>query len=119
MSLPQRNAVLVLVRQPGSTDEWRDDEVVEGTQAFAGAAPAYYLERRERQSNRQTEDLLVRRTLLLERDVPPVDWQTEMELEFTVDGEPGTQAGTVKNVERRRYSPAGPVQTTRLTLEDA
>ena len=117
--IPQRNAVLVRARQPGSSDEWSDAEVEEGAQAFQGAAPAYYMEKRDRQTNRQTEDLLVRRTLILERGVPPVEWESEMEVEFTVDGEPATRTATVKNVETRRFAPAGSVQTTRLTLEDA
>jgi hypothetical protein len=117
--IPQANATVLKVEAPSTTDEWKpEDEELNPPDAYSGAAPAYYQERRERVLRGEAQDLLVRRTLIVEEGRPPVGWAAGQTVAFRVEGDAADSTATVQHVERRRWAPAGSLQTTRLTLED-
>ncbi len=122
--IPQANATLTQVAEAPRTDTFRDSEVLAAVSLWQGAAGCYYQEKRERTPG-AAEDLLVRRSLLVEEGnpvVPPPSGQTaggfqsEQVVTFTFGGV--AQTGTIQHVERRVFPIAGSVQSTRLTLSD-
>lgn len=113
--IPQQNAVLRRVVEQGRTDVWRESEAGGDGEVWAGAAPAYYQEKRQRTSSGVAEDYDVIRSLIVEEGRPAVAFDSEQLVTFTRGGAP--EYGEVLHVERRTLPGAGPVQTTRLTLK--
>ena len=117
--LPQENARLTLVEVPGTSEAYDDAEAsLSGTELWSGSLSAYYMERRERVAGAGSESLLVRRSVLVERDRPPgVQWDSGMAVRLVHAGR--EVRGTVQHVELRALAGLGGAQATRLTLEDA
>lgn len=112
--LPQRNAKLLKVAAAGSTVDW-DSPDAEGDPKFKGAAPAYYTERRERSSAATTEDMLLRRWLVVEPGHPDVQFEEGDVVTFEYRGSEHT--GSVDAVEERDLPNRPVVGSIRLTLK--
>lgn len=115
MTLPQSNCTLTRVQNQANTDAFRDSEEGADTEVWAGSVPAYYQEKRDRVAGGGTQDLLVRRNLIVEEAQPPVAFESEQVLTFSFGGT--SRTGVVQHVERHVLAGMGNVQTTRLSME--
>lgn len=115
----QSNATLTKV-SGASGGESFDGPAAPGAQKWAGSAPAYMRESRDRQLGAAGSDRVLVRSLIVQNDNPPIAWRSGDVAEITFAG--AALVATVKLVERRAVDdpdiPAE-VQTTRLTLEAA
>lgn len=126
--LPQHNARIVKVERAGGTsgggftaDYDRPATDPEGApegagaDAWAGDAPAYYMERRERVLGAETRSLITRRSLIVSSRKPEVEFREEDTVRFTFRGE--ELSGVVEAVEERQIP--GVPGSTRLTFVSA
>lgn len=115
----QSNATLTKV-SGASGGESFDGPAAAGPEKWAGSAPAYLRESRDRQLSAAGGDRVLVRSLIVQNDNPSIAWRSGDIAEITFAGD--QLVVTVKLVERRAVTdPDIPpeVQTTRLTLEAA
>jgi hypothetical protein len=110
--IPQSNATLTLVTGGGGSEDW---DVSPGAVSTLWDEPvsAYYRSARERTFG-ATDDVIVRRTLIVPSGLRT--WSEGETVTFTTGGTERT--GKIQAVEEFSL-PGHPLQTTRLTLEDA
>lgn len=113
--LVQANADLkaVAVKSEDETENWDDGDGP--TPLWSGSERAYYQERREFEGGAEG-NLVVHRALIVEEGVPAVVFAKDQTVTFRIDGEGADTVGTVEDTRRARWAPAGPMQTTKLTL---
>jgi hypothetical protein len=109
--IPQSNALLTEVAGGGSSEDWNTGAGA-GTVLWSGSTPAYFTESRER-SFGPTDDVLIRRSLIVETDLRT--WSEGEEATFTHRGT--EYVGKVQLIEARSLPGVGSLATTRLTLE--
>jgi hypothetical protein len=115
----QSNATLTRVSGAAGAESF-EGPAAAGPEKWAGSAPAYLRERRDRQRTAEGENRTIDRLLLVERRNPDLDWRSGDVVDFTKDG--AAQTATVRLVERPTVDDPdipGELQTTRLTLETA
>ena len=111
----QTNAVLTADRGPeASGDDW-DDSDTPGAAVWSGGAHVYLTEQEDRVRSQQSQDVLIRRTLLVDPQDPPVDWQQSYVVQITRrDGT--TFTGTVEGVARSTAPPGYETVATRQLI---
>lgn len=125
--LAQVNATLLKVERTEGTVEggYSEDydrpatdpeaESSEGGDLWNGSADAYYIERRQRVSVAAGRNLVRSRTLILQNDLPPIDFAEGDTVTWLFNS--NTESGQVLVVEAHRANGVEPV--VRLSLEDA
>jgi hypothetical protein len=111
----QTNAVLTAVRGADvSGDDWDDVDQV-GTAVWSGGAYVYLTETEDRVRTQTTQDVLIRRTLLVDPQDPPVDWQQGYTVTLTRrDGT--TFTGVVQGVARSVAPPGYEIVATKQLI---
>lgn len=113
MSLPQSNAALTLIAQPGGSEDY-DTDASAGPTRWAGTTRAYVLAETERVSSGTDSTVLVTRTLILPATLASVVSQGDI---LTVVPDIGTPLTVAARQIRVAKIPGVP-GTIRIELED-
>jgi hypothetical protein len=113
----QINATLTAIRGAGAAADWLDSAAVDGASKWAGRAPAYYTEKRERVTSGTDSDVVLRRILIVDHEAALLIDNDDV-LTFSYNGE--AQVARAKLIERRDLPEIEPdLRTTRIELDDA
>lgn len=115
MTLPQVNCRLLRVEAGGTTVDW-DTSDSNGPQKFKGKVGGYYTEKRVKERTAEGENIVLRRSLIFEPDLPDIQWEDEDVVTFEYRG--STRTGKVQLAEERDLPGAPVIGSIRLTLQD-
>lgn len=115
MSVDQANARLRSVEGAGSTDTYNGPQPDDGGALWTGNAGVYYEQRRERVTTGDAQDVLIRRTLLVDTDIP-VAWEEGQVLELWTRRQ-GTLTLRIQAIEETEPEPGQPGEIA-LTMQE-